>query len=366
MTLCGLRIALAGPLPPPEGGMANQTRQLQELLEGEGARVILVRTNEPYRPRWVGRLPGVRAFFRLAPYALRLWQSAGAVDLFHVMANSGWSWHFFAAPALWVARLRGVPVVVNYRGGEAARFLARCSPRVLRRLRGADALAVPSGFLQAVFERHGVPSIVVPNVIDLERFRPGRRAGGPLRVIVARNLEAMYDHATALRAFALVRRQLPDAELVLAGAGPEERALRTLAAELGVAPAVDFRGRVEREHIAELYRCATIALNPSRVDNMPNSVLEAMASGVPVVSTDAGGVPYILRHEVSGLIVPAGDASAMAAALLRLAGDIRLASRLSAAAFQEVQQYAWPRIRERWAAVYAAVLAKQRMEPRAA
>jgi hypothetical protein len=84
----GLRVGLVGPLPPPAGGMANQTRQLAELLGAEGAEVTLVQTNAPYRPSWVGRLTGIRALFRLVPYVVRLWQCAGRVQLFHVMANS--------------------------------------------------------------------------------------------------------------------------------------------------------------------------------------------------------------------------------------------------------------------------------------
>ena len=366
MTLAGLRIALVGPLPPPEGGMANQTRQLAELLSKEGARVTLVRVNAPYRPGWIGRLRAVRALFRLLPYVLRLWRASGDADLLHVMANSGWSWHLFAAPAVWIARLRSVPVVVNYRGGEAERFLQSSGATVVRTLRAANALVVPSGFLQDIFARRGVPSSVVPNIVDLERFRPGSASAAPLQLIVARNLEAIYDNATALRAFALVRKQLPDVRMILAGAGPEEGALRALAAELELSQAVDFCGRVERERMAQLYRGAAVALNPSRIDNMPNSVLEAMASGVPVVSTDAGGVPYILRNEVTGLMVSPGDAAAMAAAALRILQDGRLASQLRAAALQEVQLYTWGRVKERWAEVYAALLAKRAMETRTA
>ena len=93
MTLDGLRLAIVGPLPPPAGGMANQTRQLAELLRAERVDVTVVQLNAPYRPRFVGRLRGIRALFRLMPYLLSLWRAAGRVDLFHIMANSGWSWH---------------------------------------------------------------------------------------------------------------------------------------------------------------------------------------------------------------------------------------------------------------------------------
>jgi hypothetical protein len=96
--------------------MANQCKQLLGLLEGEGAQVELVRTNAPYSPAFVGRVPVLRAFARLVPYLFALWRASGRSDVMHVLANSGWSWHLFSAPAIWIARLRGTPVIVNYRG----------------------------------------------------------------------------------------------------------------------------------------------------------------------------------------------------------------------------------------------------------
>ncbi len=355
MNLSGLRIALVGPLPPPEGGMANQTRQLAELLQSEGAKVTVVQVNAPYRPRWVEGMRGVRAAFRLMPYIVRLWRAAGSVDVFHVMANSGWSWHLVAAPAVWIARMRGIPSVVNYRGGDAEAFLDRSGALVLQTLQCASALAVPSGFLQQIFGRWGLRSTVVPNIIDMERFRPGSPGQGPghPHLVVARNLEPIYDIGTALRAFAAIRTDWPGAKLTVAGWGSERRALHSLAAGLGIAEAVDFCGRLDRDQMAELYRSASVVMNPSRVDNMPNSVLEAMASGAPVVSTNAGGVPFIIRDGVTGLLVSAGDHAAMAAAVLRVLRDPQCARRLRDAALDEVQQYTWPRVRQRWAELYA-------------
>jgi glycosyltransferase involved in cell wall biosynthesis len=358
MNLRGLRIAIVGPLPPPEGGMANQTLQLRELLRGEGAHVAVVQVNNPYRPRWIAGIRGIRAVFRLVPYLIQLWRAAGQVRLFHVMANSGWSWHLFAAPAIWIARMRGVRSVVNYRGGEAEAFLARSSSIVLATLRRANVLAVPSGFLQRVFSKCGVSSEVVPNIVDLERFRPdsGQRDSGVAHVVVARSLEPIYDIGTALRAFKLVRQDIPSATMSLAGSGPERNGLLSLAKELGIAEAVKFCGSLNRDQMAELYRSASVVINPSRVDNMPNSVLEAMASGAPVVSTNVGGVPFIVQDDVNGLLVPAGDHTAMASAVKRLLRDSHCADRLRDAALSDVQAYAWPGVKQRWIEVYAMAL----------
>lgn len=369
----GLRIALVGPLPPPAGGMANQTRQLAELLRGAGAEVELVQTNAAYRPAWAGRLPGLRALFRLLPYLLALWRAAGRNQLLHVMANSGWAWHLFAAPAIWAGYVRGRPVLVNYRGGEAEGFLESQAGLVGFTMKRAALLLVPSGFLQAVFGRFGHRAEILANVVNLQRFRPAGDADGPQlgaaaalegpELLVARNLEALYDNATALRAFARLRQQHPGARLTVAGTGPEAEALRALAEQLGLAEAVRFAGRLDPEQMAAAYRRCRASINPSLADNSPNSVLESLASGVPVVSTDVGGVPYLVRDGETALLVPPRDPEAMAAALLRLLAEPELHARLRSAGLAHVQGYTWARIGPQLAAHYRRLLLPAAQRP---
>ncbi len=127
-----------------------------------------------------------------------------------------------------------------------------------------------------------------------------------------------------------------------------------------MADGVEFTGRIGRDAMATRLRTSRVALNPSRVDNMPNSVLEALASGVPVVSTRVGGVGHIVEHDRSALLVPAGDDAAMAQALQRVLDDPALAQRLRAAGLAEAAAYTWDQIGPRWQAVYQAALAPQR------
>lgn len=365
----GLRIALVGPMPPPSGGMANQTRQLAELLRAEGAEVEWVATNAAYRPACVGRMPGVRAVFRLLPYLLALWRAAGRNQLLHVMANSGWSWHLYAAPAIWIGLLRSRPVLVNYRGGEAANFLHGQANVVRFSLRRASALLVPSDFLKAVFAQHGFRAEVLPNVVDLQRFKPELESAPSVQVpvrphlLVARNLELLYDNATAIRALLTVRSHYPDATLTLAGSGPEVRSLQSLVDELGLQVAVRFAGRLERAAMAELYRSATVSINPSLVDNMPNSVLESLASGVPVVSTNVGGVPFLVQDGLTALLVPPQDADAMARAVLRLLDDVDLYQGLRNAGLLHVQRFTWLKVGPQLAATYRRSLRQPAARP---
>ncbi len=356
--IAALRVGLVGPLPPPSGGMANQTRQLAGLLQGEGFAVDTIQVNCAVQPAWAGKVKGLRALCRLLPYLGRLWRAAGSCNLLHVMANSGWSWHLYAAPAIWIGRLRGCPVVVNYRGGEADAFLRKSHSRVRPSLRRADALIVPSGFLEAVFAKYGFQAQIVPNIVNLERFSaaPAKAAGTPLRLLVARNLEPIYDNATALRAFAMVRAVHPDAELVVAGSGPLRAELEALARELGIAGAVRFTGRVDNQGMAALYHEADAMLNPTLIDNTPNSVIEALACGVPVVSTRVGGVPYLVEDGKTALLVGAGAPREMADAVLRLAADPQLAAALRERGLLHVRQFAWSEVRPRLLACYDAVL----------
>jgi len=353
-----LTIGLVGPLPQPAGGMANQTEQLARLLDASGVGVEVVRTNAPYRPGVVAHLRGVRALFRLAPYLLALWRAAGRVDLFHVMANSGWAWHLFATPAIWVARLRGIPVIVNYRGGEAGRFLERQHRWIRPTLRRATAVVVPSGFLREVFAQWDVPTETVPNIIDLARFAPGPSQAGRLHFLVARNLEDIYDIPTAIHAFAQIRRLHAHARLTVAGSGPRRADLEALCASLGLHDAVTFAGRLDNQQMAQLYRVTDFVLNPTTADNMPISLLEAMASETPIVTTDAGGIPFLVEHERTALLVPVGDARAMSAAALRLIDDPALAARLRAAGQRTAAGYTWARVRPRLLDVYARALGR--------
>ena len=330
----------------------------------------LVQVNRPYWPSLIARVPLVRALFRLLPYLWALWRGAGRNDLMHLMANSGWSWHLFAVPAILIARLRGLPIVVNYRGGSAPAFLARQGAWVLPMLRRADLLAVPSGFLERVFREHDLAARIVPNIVDLSRFMAAPKttesAGAGLRLVVTRNLEPIYDISTALRALALVRSSSPNLasgiSLSIAGSGPDAERLHAEARELGLGDAVMFTGRLDREAMVALYQSADVMLNPSRIDNTPNSILEAWASGVAVVSTNVGGVPDLVIEGQDALLVPPGDARAMAQVVIELSENPQRLQQLRDAGRQRAQQFSWERIGPVWLDLYAQ-LARSRVAP---
>jgi glycosyltransferase involved in cell wall biosynthesis len=349
-----LRIGLVGPLPPPNGGMAMQMEQLEKLLQNENIQVEKLATNLPYRPSWIARIRGVRALFRLCSYVFKAWSLAGRVQLIHVLANSGWSWQLFSAPIIWIGWLRGTPVVVNYRGGEALSYFQRSFARVRPSLNKAHTIVVPSAYLKDVFSQFGIKTCVISNIIDTGRFCPADHPTSlnSFSLIVTRNLEPIYGLETAISAVSLVKDAIPEIGLTIAGSGPQLLELETLVDALGLNSHVTFAGRLDSQKIVSLYQSADVMLNPTTVDNMPNSVLEALACGVPVISTDVGGVPYMVKHEITALLVPVGRPQEMADAILRLYKDSDLRTSLIRAGVDEVQQYTWTNIREQWLGLY--------------
>ena len=363
----GLRVLLVGPVPPPYGGMANQTAQLTELLRREGAQVELVATNAPYRPRWIGGVVVVRAGARLVAFIATLWRAAGRADVIHVFASSGWIFHLAATPCVWIGRRRGVPVVINYRGGGAEAFFRTSWSAVQPTLARCAAVVVPSAFLERVFVARGFAPTVVPNIVNLERFHPAEPLrtldGARPHLVVARNLEPVYDIATALRAFRRILDRIPGATLSVAGSGESRASLEALARELGLGASVEFTGKLSNDAMADLYRRADLVLNPSLADNMPISMLEALATGVPMVSTNVGGIPDLVEDGVHASLVPPGLPDTMADAALALLSDANRRARRIAAGREHVRQFEWSQIRSRWLVVYRAAIGRGQPKP---
>jgi glycosyltransferase involved in cell wall biosynthesis len=183
-----------------------------------------------------------------------------------------------------------------------------------------------------------------------------RRFGDAPHLVAARHLEPNYDVATTLRAFTVVRRRFPGARLTVASSGPDETMVRQLAREFGIEDAVRFAGRVDNAHMPALCALTDLMLNSSRADKMPISILEALASGVPVVTTAAGGIPHMVWRKVTALLVPVGDAHALGQQALRVLDEPELAARLRANGVDHARRFAWPAVRLQWLDAYRRVL----------
>lgn len=352
-------IALIGPKPPPNGGMALQALQLKLLLEQEGYHITYVSTNESLSFSWISNTQYIRAIVRFFFYCFSLMKVPKNCNVWHIFSNSGLSWFLFSLPAICIGRLRGNYIVVNYRGGGADKFLEKWHPLVKFNLKWANSLVVPSVYLKEIFKKYGILSKIVPNIIDDKKFNASERkvkktlqSHTDIVLSITRNLEAIYGIDVALHAFKIAREVIPQLKLFIAGEGIDEGKLKDLADALGVKDSIQFLGRLSQPDIIKLYQKTDILINPSFIDNMPNSLLEAMACRVPIITTNAGGIPYLVEHLKTAWMVPISDQAQLSEAIIEVVRNDQLRQALSNNAYQQSQYYFWPQVKKAWHKIY--------------
>jgi len=353
-----LRVAIVAPSIDLPGGQSVQADRLLNAWRGDpdvDVWLVPIRWALPRLLRAARRVRFVRTAIAEMCYAPRLVPGIARADVVHVFAAPYAAFLLAPLPALIAARALRRPALLHYHNGEAPDHLRR-SPVALAALRRADRIVVPSPYLVEVFARFDLTAQPVANIIDPERFR--FRARDPLgaRILSTRNLHDLYNVACTIRAFRIVKDRRPEASLTIAGWGPNRSALQKLADNLRLGD-VRFAGRIEHAAMVRVYDEHDVYVQSPNVDNVPNSIVEAMASGLPIVSTAAGGVPTMVRHGEDGLLAPVDDHAMVAAQVLRLLDDPALARRLAREAHEVVlRTYSWGRVRSEWLRVYSEIV----------
>lgn len=344
-------IAIVAPSLDVPGGQAVQAAALVSCSRLDGIEVLFVPTNPrfPRGLRFLRAVPVLRTILNQALYAASLTRLRKA-DVVHAFSASYWSFLLSPVPAMIVARVLGKRALLNYHSGEACDHLKHWRGLVHPWLGLAHRIVVPSEYLRQVFEEHGYRAHVVPNVVDTGLFVYRERGALQPRFLSTRMLEPSYGVDVVVKAFALLKARYPEATLTITGSGSEEARLRQLAKGVG---GITFLGRVRPERVPALCDGADVFLNAPLVDNQPLSVLEAFASGLPVVTTAAGGIATMVRHGESGLIVPPADAQAMAEAATALLSDPGLAQRIARGGHKVAMGHSWSRVRDQWREMYS-------------
>ena len=363
------RILQVGPIPPPiDGGIAAYLEGLLQsaVAERYEMRPFTVRVPAAYR-----HVRGLRPLLSLqfmARFARSLRRERPALVHIHSSAHLGfWEKALFAR----MVRRHALPCLFHLHGGDFDRFLLGLSPRrasaARRVLQGTSGVVVPCAGWRALVEGFAAPGRVhvVPNAIHVGAFpeRTVPRDQGSVRLLFLGFVSARKGLDELLQAVQeLLRTGCTGFELDIVG-GEEDRGqllhYRQLYRAAGLGERVRFHGtRLGREKLGFLQRADLFVL-PSRNESFGIANLEAMASGLPVVSTRTGAIPEYLESGVHGLLVDPGDAKGLAEALRRLILDADLRARLGAAARQRARDYDWGVVASSVAAVYDHLLQEQ-------
>ena len=322
------------------GGSRGVCEDLAERLAGNGWKVVCASRKRPRVLRLADMI--------LTAVRHRQKYSVAQIDVF---SGSAFSW---AEAVCWTLRQLGKPYVLTLHGGNLPAFAARWPGRVKRLLSSARAVTAPSGYLQEKLKPYCQEIKVIPNPIDVGLYPYRERTPARPKLAWLRAFHEIYNPVMAVKVVAALAQEFPDLELSMIGAdkcdGSFERT-RVEADELGVARHVRFPGQVAKRAVPEALAGADIFLNTSNFDNTPVSVIEAMASGLCVVTTNVGGMPHLLGQEKEALLVSPNAEEAMLQAVLRVLHEPALAGTLSRNGRRKAETFNWSIILPRWEAL---------------
>jgi glycosyltransferase involved in cell wall biosynthesis len=332
------------------GGQAVQATRLIRELNKEPNLQVEFQQIAPRLPLGLRNIRYVRTAISYLVYWIQLLRRIPHYDIIHTFSAGLSSFALWTIPAVNISRLYKKKFILNYRDGQAEEHLQTWRSAKSNLLK-ATVVVSPSDYVVEVFARHGIPARRIFNIIDMSPFRYRQRR--KLRPVFMTNriLEPLYNVGCVLRAFAIVQKKYPEASLTVAHDGVCRPELEALARELDLKN-TQFIGRVPHPKVPDLYDSADIYLTSPNIDCMPGSLLECFASGLPVIATRTGGIPYIVTHEKTGLLVDVNDHETMAASAIRLLENPDLVEHMTRAAYAELEQYKWSNIRQQWIDVY--------------
>jgi glycosyltransferase involved in cell wall biosynthesis len=287
-----------------------------------------------------------------------LWRRRSSYEVASIAVFSGPAFTWAEAAAQLLHAL-GKPYVAQLHGGGLPSFALREPERVRRLLVSAAAVTAPSRYLHESMRPYRGDIRLIPNAVDLVSYRFRVRANPAPRLAWLRGFETIYNPTLALRTLAGLIGENPGSTLTMIGPDKGDGSLQAFegeAKELQLESRVEYAGLVKKAEVPAWLNRGDIFINTTNVDNTPVSVIEAMACGLCIVSTNVGGIPYLLEHERDALLVPPDDPGAMALAVRRILAEPGLAESLSRNARQKAERFDWHATLPRWEALFEEAL----------
>jgi len=280
---------------------------------------------------------------RLADMVATAWRARSSYGVAWVDVFSGHAF-VWAEAVCWTLRRAGKPYVLMLRGGALPEFANRWPRRVRALLGSATSVIVPSGYLFEHMRPYRADLRLIPNALHVQSYRFRLRSLPSPSLIWLRAFHRIYNPALAPAVLARLAEEWPGVRLTMHGPDKHDGALeatRDSARQFGVEGLIRIPGAVPKLRVPDVLSTGDIFLNTTDFDNTPVSVLEAMASGLCIVSTDVGGIRHLLEDGTNALLTPRGDADAMANAVRRILTEPGLAARLSSNARRKAESFDW-------------------------
>lgn len=297
---------------------------------------------------------------RLGQMIYTLWHRRREYQVAQVELYSGWAFSGAEIVCRALTALRK-PYILTLHGGGLPEWGKRRPGRLRTLLASAAVVTTPSDYLRQKMIPYRSGLRIIPNPIDLGTYPFRLRQAPEPRLVWLRAFHRIYNPLLAWKTLALVQKRFPASQLAMFGPDKKDgslEAVKKLIPSGRSKGGLSLHGPIPRIKVPSHLNQSDIFLNTASIDNMPISVIEAMACGLCLVSTNVGGIPQMLDHEENALLVDPEDPSSMARAVNRLLTEPDLADRLSRGARQKAEQHDWKLILPRWEALLEEVASR--------
>ncbi len=291
--------------------------------------------------------------FRLINMLVTAWRRRSEYAVAQIDVYSGASF-FWAEAVCELLGYLGKPSVLTLHGGNLPVFARRWPGRVRRLLNSASFVTTPSLYLQQALHTFRKDLQHLPNAIDLTCY-PFRPRSKPLpKLVWLRAFDRIYNPILVPRMVAELAPHLPEIQMTMFGPDKGDGSYLECAREIArlkLGEHIKLAGPIPKSEVPQALDQGDIFINTTNIDNSPVSVIEAMACGICVVSTNAGGLPYLVADGKDGLLVPCGDHKALAASVRQVLAEPALADSISRNARAKAEHYDWGEILPLWEAL---------------
>ena len=307
--------------------------------------------------RWLSEIRVPLAPARHLSLLINLTRTIPRYEVVHLFFLSGMSFSRHIVPALILGRFLGKRVVLSYHRNQAEAELERSGWWMLPFFRLCNSIVVSSEYVANLFAHYGLATKLIPPAVDMDLFRPRKIDSVQPKLVVARSLEKRNNIACVIEAFGLVKQKYPRAEIIITSDGSQREELERLVAREKL-NGVTFTGGVSPHELSRHFAEADVYVNASSIDGLPISLLEALAVGLPVVTTGAGGIPGVINDGINGLIVRPNDPSGLADGIIRLVESPELVQQLSEQAKLSSRDYSLAHVKRKWSDLYQCLQSK--------
>lgn len=296
---------------------------------------------------------------RFLDICLTLITNASRIDMVLIDTYSTWGFYFVLAAAI-ISKFFRIPYVPILHGGDLPTRLEN-SPFLSRiAFNNTIKLVAPSNYLKYEFEKRGFKVTFIPNNIEIKDYTFKSRESFAPRLLWVRSFHSIYNAPMALHTLKKLLEKYPDASLCMVGPDKDGTLMQCeeLAESLHIKDKIKFTGRLSKQEWHNLSMEYDVFINTTKFDNTPVSVIEAMALGLPVITTNVGGIPYLLEDRKDAILINPGDYEAMAEGIDEIVSNSEFGKSLAITARAKVEGFDWEIVKQQWFELIGGIIKK--------